>query len=174
MRTQKGFSLIELLIVIAIILIIAAIAIPNLLHSRMAANEAAGAQTVRMLITNEIAYSTSYPTVGYAPNIGALGGTAVPCTPGSASACLIDGALGCAKEPCLRDAYLYSAKGVVVAPATVNTDFIIFATPNGPVSGNMDFCSTSDGVPRYNGTGITPPTAPIANTACVAPTYNSL
>ena len=100
MRKQKGFSLIELLIVVAIILIIAAIAIPNLMRSRMSANESAGAQTVRTLITNEIAYSTSYPTIGYAPNIGNLGGTATPCVPGTASACLIDSVLGCGAGPC--------------------------------------------------------------------------
>ncbi|MBZ5525560.1 MAG: prepilin-type N-terminal cleavage/methylation domain-containing protein, partial [Acidobacteriia bacterium] len=162
MRKQKGFSLIELLIVVAIILIIAAIAIPNLMRSRMSANESAGAQTVRTLITNEIAYSTSYPTVGYAGNIGNLGGTAAPCTPSSTSACLIDGVLGCGGGPCLRDAYQYIADGVPTGAPAINTDFIIFATPNGPTMGNKDYCSTSDGVPRFNGTGLTPPTTKIA------------
>src|SRR5512140_3820930 len=98
MRKQKGFSLIELLIVVAIILIIAAIAIPNLPRSRMAANESAAAQTIRTLNTAEVSYSTTYAQVGYADTLAELGPSTDctdPTTVKSTSACLIDAVLGC-------------------------------------------------------------------------------
>jgi len=166
MRKQKGFSLIELLIVVAIILIIAAIAIPNLMRSRMSANESAGAQTVRTLITNAVTYSTSYPTVGYPGSIGAMGG-ANPCTASALTACLIDSVLGCGTPACIRDAYTYQVTGIGGSATTPNTDFVIFATPNGPNAGAKDYCATADGVVRFVADTAPPGAAMTTTVACL-------
>src|ERR1019366_8122007 len=85
---QEGFSLIELLIVVAIILIIAAIAIPNLLRARIAANEASAVGSIRSVVTAEVTYSSTWGT-GFSTNLTKLGG-ANPCTASAATACLID------------------------------------------------------------------------------------
>jgi prepilin-type N-terminal cleavage/methylation domain-containing protein len=89
-KAQAGFSLIELLIVVAIILVIAAIAIPNFLAARMSANESSSVQELRSITTAQLAYQTQYG-IGYAVALADLGGTGSVSS--SSNALLIDPAL---------------------------------------------------------------------------------
>src|SRR5258708_22599583 len=65
MRSHKGFSLIELLLVVAVIMIIAAIAVPNFLKSRLRANEASAVASLRVINTAAVTYSITYPDIGF-------------------------------------------------------------------------------------------------------------
>jgi type IV pilus assembly protein PilA len=166
MRHQHGFSLIELLIVVAIILIIAAIAIPNLLQAKIAANEASAASSIRTIKSAEFAYSSAYPTTGYAASIANLGG-AGPCTPSLATACLLDDALSQAIPGSAgKSGYVFLATGLATS-GPLNSAFVAAGAPIAPKStGNRDYCSTDDGVLRAqpNATGV-----PVATTAaCLA------
>lgn len=149
MNQQRGFSLIELLIVVAIILIIAAIAIPNLLQARIAANEASAVGSVSAVRSAQVAYFSTYPTVGYAGSMADLGGVA-PCTPLSSSACLIDNGLASAVPGSGgKSGYVFQSTGVITGGATNNTAYVTGGVPlSWSRSGNRDFCSTNDGVMR--------------------------
>jgi type IV pilus assembly protein PilA len=154
-KVIRGFSLIELLIVVAIILIIAAIAIPSMLRARMAANESSAAASIRQISRGEFAYYAAYPDVGYASSLSILSGPAVSCTASSTTACLIDASLGSGQ----KSGYNFQLTGVLPVGSTMTA----FVAGGAPVSFNQtgvrDFCSSSDGVLRaqVGATGDAPP-----------------
>ena len=143
MKKQKGFSLIELLIVVAIILIIAAIAIPNLIRSKMAANEASAVASLRTLNTAEVTYNNTYP--GAFGNLTSLGPNANPCvTPASSGACLIDALLMSGT----KSGYTFSIGG------NLTTTYTTQALPTTPGStGTRSFCSDTNLVIFYMAAG---------------------
>lgn len=152
-RKQKGFSLIELLIVVAIILIIAAIAIPNLLRAKMAANESSAVGSLRSINTASVSFSSNYPSIGFAPTMAALGGIS-PCTTAlTTAACLIDNTLATAiTAGTAKSGYFFTYAPVTAAG--MNTAYSNLATPsNQGVTGQRNFYTDESGVIRYGLTG---------------------
>jgi len=148
MQKPRGFSLIELLIVVAIILAIAAFAIPSLLRARIAANEASAVSSLRALNTAQISYSSSYPTIGFATTLASL--TGINCTPpGSTGACLIDTQLASGS----KSGYSFTLSGLSGTP---NATYQFRADPLSPnQSGTRYFCSFADAVIRVGSALLT-------------------
>ncbi len=163
---KKGFSLIELLIVVAIILIIAAIAIPNLLRARITANETSAVGSVRTINTSAVQYQTTYGN-GFPPNLAALDGAGGTCN----AAGLIDAVLGGGAKSGYTFALVPAALLAAAAPtcaAPGGNTYTVTATPaNVGTTGQRQFCSDQSGVIRQDPggaacvTGGAAPSAPI-------------
>jgi type IV pilus assembly protein PilA len=151
MRKQKGFSLIELLIVVAIILIIAAIAIPNLLRSRIAANEASAVGSIRTLNTAEVTYASTYPDRGFTCTLSNMGPPAGTAAATSTSAGLVDAVLASGT----KSGYTFVLTGCTVAgTTTINVTYQSTGVPTAAgQTGQRAFCSDQSGVIKYDASG---------------------
>src|SRR5437016_13618849 len=146
MRSDKGFSLIELLLVVTVILIIAAIAVPNVLKSRLRANETSAVASLRMINTAAVTYSITYPDMGFPAQLTTLGG-ANPCSVSSTQACLIDDSLSQGN----KSGYLFVLTGDGAVPSI---SYIVTGTPQAVGgSGQRMFCTDQSGVIHYDLTG---------------------
>jgi type IV pilus assembly protein PilA len=163
----RGFSLIELLIVVAIILIIAAIAIPNLLRAKMAANQASGLSNLRTITSAAITYSSTYNN-GYPPSLATLGGAGLATCNG---AILLDNTITI--PPFQKSGYQlgYQPQGAPISnpPAACGTaGFNAYLTTSVPVvvgqTGQTSYCSNEPGVIHYDVSGAKAPTP----AACIA------
>jgi prepilin-type N-terminal cleavage/methylation domain-containing protein len=170
-RSNKGFSLIELLIVVAVILIIAGIAIPNLIRSKMSANEASAVASLRTLNTTLLLYSATYDTLP--ADLASLGpdtsdgGVLGIATPSAASADLIDSVLagGTAGAAPAASATVATKSGYLITyvPTVVGgliSTYSITAVPTAPnATGIRTFYTDQTGVIHANASGANPPLA---------------
>jgi type IV pilus assembly protein PilA len=146
--TNRGFSLIELLVVVAVILVLAGISIPNFIRAKMAANESSAVQGLRTITTAQVSYSTTYGVaygIGYAPTLADLGGTS--SIPTASGADLIDTVLSAGSKA----GYVYT-----LTPLTYDTvgnviTYSVNADPQVPGStGQRHFYTDQTGVIRAN------------------------
>jgi prepilin-type N-terminal cleavage/methylation domain-containing protein len=146
-RSSKGFSLIELLIVVAIILIIAAIAIPNLLRSRIAANQASAVGSLRTLNTSEVTYSSTF-NVGFSQTLSYLQPDPTGSNPTSTAAGLIDSVLALGSKSGYSFTY---SPGASDSNGRINT-YSFTAVPITSSTGTNYYYTDQSGVIRQNST----------------------
>ncbi len=155
MRVSDGFTLTELLIVIAAAILLAAIAYPNLLRSRIAANESAALESLRQIRRAQTVYASSYPTSGFAGSLRALAsGNQIgngPAIRAAQRACLLDNRIAEASSPTSpKDGYWFS-----ITPSTHDSNgivsgYVVTATPSAfNKTGVREFCSLEDGIVHF-------------------------
>lgn len=143
-----------LTIAAVLFLALAVYGIFTLRESSRSARQSEAAMTVRELIKAEREYSTSYPGVGYAPDLKSLGPPpSGDCAKGSLAtqdhACLIDGVLGCPNPVCQKGGYGYSVIGERAPRELYYSDFVVTAAPIDPTEGRVDYCAAVDEVLRF-------------------------
>jgi len=143
-QREKGFSLIELLIVVAIILIIAAIAIPNLLRSRIAANEASAVRGIRAITTAEHAYATAYPDIGYTCSLTSLGPPPNGQSVASTGADILDPVIAAG----VKSGYSFAITSCTGTPISNYESSAAPVSVGG--SGQRAFCSDGSGIIQYS------------------------
>lgn len=151
------------------ILIMAAIAIPNLLRSRSAANEASAVGSIRTVNTAQTTYAVTYPLRGFAPDLATLGPDAQrPTIPSADHAGMMEASLAGASCTagawCTKSGFRFSATGV--CRQHVCKEYVVVATPVATNTGGRSFCSTSDGVIRFKMDALL--TSPISVAECRA------
>ena len=134
---------------VGVALVVAAIAIPNLLRSRMAANEAVALGSVRTVNTAQVTYAATYPQRGYATNLATFGvDPGNPAVYSADHAGLIDQTL--ANESCTADAWCtksgYRFRVTAICKQQLCREYVVLATPVDVNTGTRSFCSTSDGI----------------------------
>lgn len=168
----RGFSLIELLIVVAIILIIAAIAIPNLLRSRQSANQASAVANLRTVSTAAVSYWVTYGN-GYPADLPTLGGLGPGAT--CNAAVLIDESI--ATAPNQKSGYQYALNGdqgnVTNPPPACAPGFVGYLATAVPLvlgtTGNISYCSSEPGIIHYDTSGVVAATSAVCD---ALPTLN--